>query len=174
MKKLLLILLCLPLLFATCKKEEEVTPTNTNNTGNNNTGNNTELIIGQWKLNYMETDMSPIDINEIWNDYNGTMYAGYNFNFYHLEFSPDLQVQSYEPGDGDGLVTNACCGTWWMSGDDLYINDFYTDVIYTSLDDLGRPFKIDLLNNNNLHLIEVFTNAQENCYGENRYFFERL
>ena len=171
MKKLLLILLCLPLLFSTCKKEEEVTPTNTNNTGNNNTGNNTELIIGQWKLNYVETDMNPIDINEIWNDHNGT---NDNFNFYNLEFSPNLQVQSYEPGDGGGQVLNVCCGTWWISGDDLYINDFHSDFIWTSLDDLGRPFKIDLLNNNNLHLIEVFSNAQENYYGENRYFFERL
>ena len=36
MKKLLLILFCLPLLFTTCKKEDDE-PTNS---GNNNTGNN--------------------------------------------------------------------------------------------------------------------------------------
>tara|TARA_B110000444_G_scaffold192333_1_gene182238 strand:- start:38 stop:478 length:441 start_codon:yes stop_codon:yes gene_type:complete len=60
MKKLLLILLCLPLLFSTCKKDDEVTPTNTNNTGNNNTGNNTELIIGAWTINtvVLESDTS--------------------------------------------------------------------------------------------------------------------
>ena len=63
MKKPLFILLCLPLLFSTCKKEDEVTPTNTGN-------NNTELIIGQWKLNYFETDLSPIDIKEIWHNHN--------------------------------------------------------------------------------------------------------
>jgi len=48
MKKLLLILLCLPLLFSTCKKEDEE-PTNT---GNNNTGNFLENQDGTiWILN---------------------------------------------------------------------------------------------------------------------------
>ena len=42
MKKLLLILLCLPLLFNSCKKEEDNTPTN--NTGNNN-GNNIDTFL---------------------------------------------------------------------------------------------------------------------------------
>jgi len=43
MKKLLLILLCLPLLFSTCKKEE-VEPTNS---GNNSTGTITD-VVGVW------------------------------------------------------------------------------------------------------------------------------
>ena len=72
--------------------------------------------------------------------------------------------------DGLGTVN----GTWLVSGDDLYITNFYSDFIYSSLDDLERPITIGLLNSNNLHLIEIFTNAQENYYGENRYFFERL
>ena len=41
MKKLLLILFCLPLLFTTCKKEEDNTPTN-------NTGNNVTELEGTW------------------------------------------------------------------------------------------------------------------------------
>ena len=40
MKKLLLILLCLPFLFNSCQQNNP-TPTGNNNTGNNNTGNNT-------------------------------------------------------------------------------------------------------------------------------------
>ena len=47
MKKLLLILPCLPLLFTTCKKEEEVTPTNTNNNGNNSSGTIAD-VVGVW------------------------------------------------------------------------------------------------------------------------------
>ena len=43
MKKLLLILLCFPLLFNSCKKEDEEP---TNNTNNNNSGNSTNLSIG--------------------------------------------------------------------------------------------------------------------------------
>ena len=44
MKKILLILLCLPLLFTTCKKEDD-TPTTS---GNNNTGNNVTELEGTW------------------------------------------------------------------------------------------------------------------------------
>jgi hypothetical protein len=48
MKKLLLILLCLPLLFSTCKKEDESTNAGDNNTGNNNS------IEGSWYLAEVE------------------------------------------------------------------------------------------------------------------------
>jgi hypothetical protein len=41
--KRILILLCLPLLFTTCKKEEDNTPTN----NNSNTEN---LLLGSWQM----------------------------------------------------------------------------------------------------------------------------
>ena len=46
MKKLLLILLCLPLLFSTCKKDDDNSPVNTNNTS--------ASIIGLWELKQYE------------------------------------------------------------------------------------------------------------------------
>ena len=46
MKKLLLILLCLPLLFTTCKKEEEETPNSP--------------FIGYWSGNYYQEDSTAI------------------------------------------------------------------------------------------------------------------
>jgi len=46
MKKLLYTLLAVSIIFSACKKEDEVTPTNTNNTGNT-----TATIIGAWTIN---------------------------------------------------------------------------------------------------------------------------
>ena len=48
MKKLLLILLCLPLLFSSCSKEDCNCPTNTNN--NNNSSEPSSLIVGLWDV----------------------------------------------------------------------------------------------------------------------------
>ena len=54
MKKLLLILLCLPLLFTTCKKEDDNQPTGNTTTSNTSTG--TTGYLCQYGTVYKTTD----------------------------------------------------------------------------------------------------------------------
>ena len=108
MKKLLLILLCLPLLFSTCKKDDEVTPTNTNNTGNN-----TELIIGAWTINtvVLESDTS------------SSIYSPDEISFPSaLDFvSGGILYETFS----NELDTNE----WVIIADSLYIGDGGEDLI---------------------------------------------
>ena len=66
--KRILILLCLPLLFTTCKKEEDNTPTN--NTGTNTNNIDINSLKGVWESDYTMVNMTvsqidPITGNEI-------------------------------------------------------------------------------------------------------------
>ena len=51
MKKLLLILLCLPLLYSSCQKEEE-----SNNSSNNNTNITVQNMVGVWNITSLVYD----------------------------------------------------------------------------------------------------------------------
>ena len=131
MKKPLFILLCLPLLFSTCKKEDEVTP---NNTGNNNTGNNTELIIGAWTINTVVFE----------SDTSSSIYSPDEISFPSaLDFvSGGILYETFS----NELDTNE----WVIIADSLYIGDGGEDIIakhqvtYTNLT-LVAPFDENML-----------------------------
>ena len=102
MKKLLLILLCLPLLFTTCKKEDEE-PTN----------NNLPSIIGAWTLNtvILESDTS------------SSIFSPEDISIpTSLEFIAGGIL--YENSSGD-LDTNE----WVIIADSLYTGDGGEDII---------------------------------------------
>ena len=102
MKKLLLILLCLPLLFTTCKKEDEE-PTN----------NSSPSIIGAWTLNtvILESDTS------------SSIFSPEDISIpTSLEFIAGGIL--YENSSGD-LDTNE----WVIIADSLYIGDGGEDII---------------------------------------------
>ena len=180
MKKLLLILLCLPLLFSTCKKEDEE-PTNT--------GNTTATIIGEWNLKTIggectindgtlevpEIEFFPYqsflvgsgDSNDGWENDNIWLNPQV---FYRLEFYEDLQVKSTQDLL-DGIET--CYGTWVLNGDNLYIT--IPDVTFGfDDDDLDRPIKIDLLDNTRLHFTVQYSRYDGREQGYQNFFFERL
>ena len=128
MKKLLYLLICLPLIFSSCKKEDD-SPNSGSNSGSNNTSGS---IIGTWKIidktstittgyidpvflteveTYTETNsgIDP-DTDEYWrytDDGIFSIFSYYNdtlLNYFHLEYEKngnEIEITDY----GDILLT---------------------------------------------------------------------
>ena len=110
--KRILILLCLPLLFTTCKKEEDNTPTN--NTGTNTNNIDINSLKGVWESDYTMVNMTvsqidPITGNEIiiyenlnqenqWTqgfdiyDLNGSLFFVFTYDSLYQERSEERRV----------------------------------------------------------------------------------
>ena len=111
MKKLLLILIALPLLYSSCQKEEE-----SNNSSNNNTNITVQNIVGVWDVNSLVYDGVPIVpalgcISYIINSDN---------SFTQKDFLPGCQQQD-----------NTEEGFWDLNGSELTLNfDTYDTIIW--------------------------------------------
>jgi len=171
MKKLLLILLCLPLLFTTCKKEEEVSPTNANNTGNN-----TSSIIGKWNANYYTYDFyeTPNLDTEHWVGTDDIDYWNDGY-FWHIEFltGDELQITTFceSSGGGDSLYTRNI--SYYTNGDDFYVladEDPFNWHGQTTT----APNKILLLDNTNLNFSVPWGWSENGGFGEGIYYCERI
>ena len=167
----------MPLIFNSCKKEDEE-PTNTGNNNTNNTGNTTATILGEWDLKYIEYETTTINQGSDNGTESGTIIIanGEDIPFLYLEFYEDQQVKATTWGEiqldngnyTDGTVIKY--GTWEIDfGDDLYI----TIPNMFDFDDLGRPIKIDLLDNSRLQFTEQMYLYNGDQQGEGKYFFER-
>jgi len=171
MKKLILILLCLPLLFSTCKKEDEVTPTNS---GNNNTGNNTSSIIGKWNATYYTYDYyetSNLD-TEHWV---GTeVVEGGFYPFWHIEFltSDELLITTFGESLSNGqdsLYTRII--SYYTNGDDFYV---FEDEWPFGHQGTGVSNKILLLDNTNLNFSVPCGWSENGGYGEQVFHCVRI
>ena len=112
MKKLLLILLCLPLLFSTCKKEEEEEPTN------NNTNITVQNIVGVWNINSLVYD--DIDYTTV-PDFESAAFIINSDNTFsqNVIFNGDLDIDY---------------GNWDLSGSDLILYYDTEEEIRWSID----------------------------------------
>jgi len=163
MKKLLYTLLAVSIIFSACKKEDEVTPTNTNNTGNNNTGNNTSSIIGKWNAIYYSYDYYEDGEHLV-----GDVYFGVDLDetvpFYHLDFkiNDELIITTWQYTDGgDELVYINT--PYYINGDDFYVNG---DEWPFNINSSATPNNILLVNNTNLNFSMLG--------GELIFYFERI
>ena len=163
MKKLILILLCLPLLFSTCKKEDEE-PTNAGN-NNNNTGNTTATIIGTWEFA----------------SYTSTQTEGYVYPIQGTEIITSTETTSSDTFEGGETLF------WDFASDGTHTETIYAngilDGIYTSnylkhgnslsiglddLGDVGLTYIITTLTNSTL--IMDYSDYYENTWNDTTYF----
>ena len=110
MKKLLIILITIPLIFSSCEKEEE------DNINNNNNNNNSiaDNIVGEW-INFGESGI----LNG--NDISVFLFDPYNEDTKeHLNFFSDGTLQRYV--SINGIVNNSYIenGTWQKTSNSLY------------------------------------------------------
>jgi hypothetical protein len=125
MKKLLLILLCLPLLFSSCSKEDCNCPTNTNN--NNNSSEPSSLIVGLWDViqydwsdsldmvNGLITFSSFPGDSDFWENPGGSM---------KLDFREDGMVYS-SSYDGSGTPIDIEDDEYGVTGNALYYKGYW-------------------------------------------------
>ena len=112
MKKLLLILLCLPLLFSTCKKEEEEEPTN------NNTNITVQNIVGVWNINSL-----------VYDDIDYTTVPGFESAAFIINSDNTFSQNVIFNGDLD-----IDYGNWDLSGSDLILYYDTEEEIRWSID----------------------------------------
>ena len=125
MRKLLLILLCLPLLFSSCSKEDCNYPTDTdNNNNNNNSSEPSSLIVGLWDViqydwsdsldmvNGLTTFSSFPGDSDFWDNPGGSMT---------LDFREDNMV-IFGYWDGAGNPIEAEDGEYVVTGDMLVMD----------------------------------------------------
>ena len=149
MKKLLLILLCLPLLFTTCKKEEDNTPTN-------NTGNNGLTYIPNTNF---ELKLISLGLDDILDDYVLTT----NIN--------DLEILDLQSGDGKnvsnisditGIEDFVALKELWCGGIQLKSLDVSNNTALIALNcGNDQLIRLDVRNGNNSNFIEFNSNAPE-------------
>ena len=111
MKKLLLILLCLPLLFSTCKKEDEE-PTN------NNTNITVQNIVGVWNINSL-----------VYDDIDYTTVPGFESAAFIINSDNTFSQNVIFNGDLD-----IDYGNWDLSGSDLILYYDTEEEIRWSID----------------------------------------
>ena len=99
MKKLLLILLCLPVLFESCKKEDCNCPSDINN--NNNSPTPSSLIIGEWDIIKYEYSDS---LDMIAGAITYTAFPGDSNFWYNGGGSITLDFREPTNSDGTGMV----------------------------------------------------------------------
>jgi len=104
MKKIFLILFCLPLLFSTCKKEEEVV-----NNNNNNNVNNQSSIVGK-----------------IWSG-----YVPEGFGDKIFELNNDGYLYFYNGDDCAGYIKYDTLGEWLIDGDTIAYTATNNNFEYT-------------------------------------------
>tara|TARA_B110001469_G_scaffold99518_1_gene96514 strand:+ start:499 stop:936 length:438 start_codon:yes stop_codon:yes gene_type:complete len=112
LKKLLLILLCLPLLFSTCKKEEEEEPTN------NNTNITVQNIVGVWNINSL-----------VYDDIDYTTVPGFESAAFIINSDNTFSQNVIFNGDLD-----IDYGNWDLSGSDLILYYDTEEEIRWSID----------------------------------------
>tara|TARA_B110000093_G_C12665909_1_gene284153 strand:+ start:19 stop:456 length:438 start_codon:yes stop_codon:yes gene_type:complete len=112
LKKLLLILLCLPLLFSTCKKEEEEEPTN------NNTNITVQNIVGVWNINSL-----------VYGDIDYTTVPGFESAAFIINSDNTFSQNVIFNGDLD-----IDYGNWDLSGSDLILYYDTEEEIRWSID----------------------------------------
>ena len=104
MKKILLLLISIPLIFNSCEKEEKEIQTNNNN------NNITDVILGDWvNFGYRSGDVSG-DVN-FDNTYDNEIER-------HLNFLSDGTFEDYRIING--VKENGLFGTWENIGNDQY------------------------------------------------------
>jgi len=157
MKKLLLILLCLPMLFSSCKKEDE-SPANTNN---NNSGNNTNLSIGDFHqggiIFYLDGNVGGLicDIQDLgtaeWGCY-GTVISGADGTAIGTGYqnTVDIVNANCSPySTGNLIAANLCSNSiaqgfsdWFLPSKDelnqMYLNKSYINI--TAIANGGSTF----------------------------------
>ena len=164
MKKLFLILLCLPLLFTSCKKEEEVTPTNTNNTSS---------IIGKWNATYYTYDFyeTPNLDTEHWVGTDDIDYwVGSNDQFWHIEFLTDEELQITTFDEFGSLYTRNI--SYYTNGDDFYV--LSDESPFNWYGQTTTPNKILLLDNTNLNFSVPIGWSENGGFGEQIWYCERI
>ena len=164
MKKLLLILLCLPLLFTTCKKEEDNTPTN--NTGNNNTGNNsTQTYI-------------PDDNFEAYLENNGMGNGISNDNYVttaNINLVTNLFLYNKSIEDLTGIEDFIALDSLDCSYNQLTTLNVSNNSSLTYLKcDANNIASIDLHNNTNLHILWISLNELTSLEISNNAALNRL
>ena len=150
MKKLLLILLCLPLLFSSCSKEDCNCPTDTNN--NNNSSEPSSLIVGLWDVIQYDWSDSLDMVNGI------TTFSSFpgDSNFWvqdgslTLDFREDGLVYSAF-FDGAGNLIEIEDNEYGVTGNALYYNGAWL---------------ISSISNTNMIIIRTEEDEQETLYCE--------
>jgi len=112
MKKLLYLLICLPLIFSSCKKEDDSPNSGSNNTGTNNTS---VSIIGSW------------DFTEYHDIYTKGYYLGGHPN--GTKIITDSYDEILLPGDTSWWIESA---TWTFSSD-RYLTETFNDTAISNM-----------------------------------------
>jgi len=158
MKKLLLILLCLPLLFSSCKEDCNC-PTNTNN---NNSSDPSSLIVGLWDvIKYEYSDSLDMVAGAI----TYTAFPGDSNFWYHPsvgEITVDFITEGATNGadgiayfvyfDSNGFVIETDGENYLVSGNALNID--------------GHHYLISNISNANMTLVKTDDDKQKTMYFE--------
>ena len=160
MKKLLIILITIPLIFNSCKKEDDSPNSGSNNTGINNTSGS---ILGTWEINTRESSLEygyidPILGTEIVTDSSTEIYTNNDttieFHVFRNDNTHSWYVYYLETRENEE--------------DYNYVKDGNVISIYDSL--LLVSLQLTTLTDNNLNFYGDFTILDE---GDDTTFFEK-
>ena len=158
MKKILLILLCLPLLFSSCSKEDCNCPTN----NNNNSSEPSSLIVGLWDvIKYEEADSLDMVAGAI----TYTAFPG-DSNFWDHPSVGEITVDFITEG-----ATNGADGIAYSVYFDSNGNVIGTDgenylVSGNALNIDGHHYLISTISNANMTLVKTDDDEQKTIYCE--------
>ena len=159
MKKLLLILLCLPLLFTSCEEDCNC-PTNTNN--NNNSSEPSSLIVGLWDIVKYEYSDS---LDMVAGTITYTTFPGDSNFWYHPtvgEITLEFGTEPAEEG-ADGIA-------WFFyfdSNGNVIEHDGENYVVSGSALSIdGNNYLISTISNTNMILVKTSDDKQKAIYCE--------
>ena len=159
MKKILLLSLCFPLLFISCKKEECNCPSNTNN----NSSDPSSLIVGLWDIVKYEYSDS---LDMIAGTITYTAFPGDSNFWYHptvgeisVEFDSEPLVEGADGTaftvyfDSNGIPIETDGEPYLVSGNALSI-------------DYSNNYLISTISNTNMVLVRTYDDKQKTIYCE--------
>jgi len=157
MKKLLLLLLCVPLIFTTCKKDCDC-PANTNN----NSSEPSSLIVGLWDIVKYEYSDS---LDMVAGTITYTAFPGDSNFWYHPtvgEITVDFRTEGATDGadgmaftvyyDSNGNIVETDGEPYLVSGNALSID--------------GHNYLISTISNTNMILVRTYDDKQKTLYCE--------